>query len=215
MDSIVSPNSNSSEPAIGQPTSPTLVEFAPGRPRQDTPTVILGVAGLDVVVLGRDPNGWIQVYRADTGETDTYTEFTAAVPISDPARRTALLHKALVDLDAGRRATAEEIRAARAEHAAALARIRAYAIERHRAGDIDRDELDHALREFNLDAYAPQARVRFTITGSYSVASDDTDAPARDARYHLALNLDSLDDVVGDSADYTVHVDGVDLIPND
>jgi len=92
-----------------------------------------------------------------------------------------------------------------------MADVRAYIIGRHERNDISRDVLDAALVRFGLDPYCPQFKVAYTITGFYTVAADDASTARADAESQLAPNLDGIEDIASDSADYTVSVGDVDL----
>jgi len=109
----------------------------------------------------------------------------------------------------------EHLSRAEAEHADTIARIRAYAIGKHRSGDICRTGLDEFLEEFALGEYDPRVRVSFTIVGTYEVSSDDVRAARTDADGYLHVDLDRLDNVVPDSDDVTVTVTSALVVDDD
>src|SRR5947208_1769313 len=78
------------------------------------------VDGHDVVVLGYGNDGWIEVCRDNA--ICSCAPSTSVVPLAEPARQATALHSALVAV-AGR-------------HAATLAGIRYYVIDRYQDGSI-------------------------------------------------------------------------------
>ncbi len=86
----------------------------------------------------------------------------------------------------------------RQRHIGELAEIRAYAIDRHRDGDICRDGLNAFLTRFGLAPYQPRHRVRFTISGSCDVIPDvgvSVGDTGYDVREYLRLDTDQVDGV--------------------
>jgi hypothetical protein len=95
------------------------------------------VDGHDVVVLGYGSDGWIEVCRDNA--ISSCAPRTSVVPLADPARQAAALRSALVTV-VGR-------------HAATLAGIRSYAIDRYQDGSICQEGLNEFLRAFDLEEY--------------------------------------------------------------
>ena len=138
-----------------------------------------------------------------------------AEPITDPVRESQVLRRALRTVYVQAEETRQHHAETESEHTRTLDRIRAYAIRKHRSGDICRSGLDAFLEEFSLDAYDPRVRVSFTIVGSYEVSGDDVRDARNDAVGYLAVNLDRLDNVVPDSEDVTVSVDSAVAVDDD
>jgi chorismate mutase len=136
-------------------------------------------------------------------------------PITDPARESQVLRRALRTAHAQAEADREHLSRAEAEHTGTLDRIRAYAIRKYRSNDICQSGLDAFLEEFSLGAYEPRVRVSFTIVGSYEVGGGDVRDARNDAEGYLAVNLDRLDNVVPDSEDVTVTVDSAEAVDDD
>jgi hypothetical protein len=166
--------------------------------------VILGRAGTDLVEALRD------------GRIVRYPDTTLAVPVTDPARQVELLRAALAADVAARHSLADtvqqrvtELDQLRAANAQRLTDIREFVIEQYRQTDISRDVLDAFLARFDLDPYQPRVKVSYTITGSFQVDSDDTDAVETNVEDYLRPDLDEVDDTVEDSDEYSVTVRSV------
>lgn len=115
----------------------------------------------------------------------------AAIPVTDPAAALALTQHAVTwaltaqhVADGRFRELAEQLDEQRLRHDRQLADIRSYAIGRYRDRDICRQGLDDFLARFDLDPYDPRHRVRFTISGSFDVYSDDG-SDTTDTEYHV------------------------------
>ena len=132
-------------------------------------------------------------------------------PVTDPAEQLRATRAAVDALAYRRRVDVQTQDTLRAEHARVMADIRAFAIERHLTGDTDAEELNEFLVHFGLPAYQPRLQVRFTITGSYQVTGEPDDIPAArdEARRHLSVHFDDVDDLVHGSQTVQVHVDDV------
>jgi hypothetical protein len=91
----------------------------------------------DAVILGRGSDGWTEVCRGQT--ISSFAPETAVSPLADLPRQAEALRSALRGV-AGR-------------HAATLAGIRSYAIDRHLDGAICHEGLNEFLRAFDLEEY--------------------------------------------------------------
>jgi len=192
----------------GESASRRLLEYVPGGTAAHQPVVRLDL-GVDLVVLSREDNGMVLACRGDA--LVTYSGELFAAPITDQEQRIALLTRALTVLNGDRVEATTALRDAQQRHREVMADVRAYIIGRHERNDISRDVLDAALVRFGLDPYCPQFKVAYTITGFYTVAADDASTARADAESQLAPNLDGIEDIASDSADYTVSVGDVDL----
>ncbi|GAA0812147.1 hypothetical protein [Spirilliplanes yamanashiensis] len=174
------------------------------------PAVRLTAPDTDAVVLARRDRT-VDVIL-DNGFVRTLHVSDTARPITEPAREAELLRRALRSVEA-RAVTAERsLREDTERHTSVLAAVRAYAIGKHRDGDICRRGLDGFLEAFDMPPYEPRIRVTFTITGSYLVAAENTREAESDAQGYLKADLSSLDNVVEDSDEITVHIDDVSLV---
>ena len=132
-------------------------------------------------------------------------------PVTDPTEQLCATRAAVDALAFRRRVDVQTQDTLRAEHARVMADIRAFAIERHLTGDTGAEELNEFLVHFGLPAYQPRLQVRFTITGSYEVTGEPDTIPAAgdQARRHLSVHFDDVDDLVHGSQAVRVHVDDV------
>ena len=174
-------------------------------------TVTLSDSGVDAVILGRAGTDLVEALR--DGRIVRYPDTTLAVPVTDPARQVELLRAALAADVAARQTLADtvqqritELDQLRAANAQRLTDIREFVIEQYRQTDISRDVLDAFLARFDLDPYQPRVKVSYTITGSFQVDSDDTDAVETNVEDYLRPDLDEVDDTVEDSDEYSVTV---------
>jgi hypothetical protein len=135
-----------------------------------------------------------------------YTGDTARL-ITDPARVAVLMQHAAVRLFHEASEARQEQQEAAQRHYRVLHEIRAYAIEKRREDAICQDGLNAFLRKFDM---APdQAVVRFTITGSYTVAHGDCDTAESDGSGCVDVDLSDVDDVVDGSLSFRVAIDEV------
>jgi hypothetical protein len=190
-----------------------LGDFLPGRPAAGQLVVTLP-SGDQVVVVGRADDGQVEVWSL--GRITRRDPDTAASAVTDPAARDGLLAEVVHGLGEQRHAATGRATAAVADrdhdretHERVLTDIRAYAVDKHQAGDICRSGLNDFLTAFGLPEFQPRVRVRYTLTGSYDVDADDADAARSDARGYLKPDLSELDNVIDDSDTFTVHVDDV------
>ena len=197
---------------IPKPTPRPLEALLDGVPPL-FPAVRLTELRADAVVLSRHDRSADVV--TEDGFTRTVFVGDPAEPIGDPAREAAVLRRALRSVQAQATTAQRQLSEAATEHSGQLARIRAYAIAKHRSGDICRSGLDEFLEEFGLTVYEPHLRVHFTITGSYRVTGEDTGEARRDAEGYLGVDLSRLDNVVDDSEDVSVSVDDVEALDDD
>jgi hypothetical protein len=176
--------------------------------------VVLGKSDSGPGVPGVDASG---VRVLVDGQLRTVSADVTAVPISDPETGQALAQQALAWLLARHRTIEDQLRdrteqlaEQRRSQDSQLAEIRSYTIARCREGDIDREVLNDFFDRFDLDAYHPRQKVRFTITGEFEVNPDperDTYATASDVREYLRINTDQVDNVDEDTIDISVEVD--------
>jgi hypothetical protein len=190
------------EEAVTRP----LADHAPGRPAADNPVVRLGI-GTEVVVLAPDDHGLVAVLH--DGTIHTYPGTMPTAPIVDPQRRLRLLSQAVTAANAARLDAAAALQQARDRYDQTMADIRGYVIDKYRNQVINRDVLDNALDRFGFDPYESRFRVTFTITGSYTTTADHAATARHAAETRLAPNLDGIDRITDDSADYAVRVDEV------
>ncbi len=190
-----------------------LGDFLPGRPAAGQLAVVLP-SGDRVVVVGRADDGQVEVWSL--GRLTRRDPDTTASPVTDPAARDGLLAEVVHGLAEQRHAATERATHAvedrdrdRETHERVLTDIRAYAVDKHQAGDICRSGLNDFLTAFGLPEFQPRVRVRYTLSGSYDVDAEDGDAAHRDARGYLKPDLSELDNVLDDSDTFTVHVDDV------
>jgi hypothetical protein len=184
-------------------TPRTLAELAdqPGA----NPAILMG--GTEALVLGRSGTGGVAVYR--DGVIHDYLGTIPVVSIVSADNRLEVLERAIRDLGRWH----EQSITTAAELRAVLPRIRTYAIERHRAGDICRDGLNQFLREFDLAEYDPRLRVTYTITGSFNADGADEDH-LRQHLEELRVELPDCDNIDEDSSDYSVSFDDFELFDN-
>ncbi|MFF5230244.1 hypothetical protein [Dactylosporangium sp. NPDC000521] len=222
MDTLTAILTPSADVVSGEPTTDTPADDQPEPQRTlgdvladagtaAFPAVRLTGSGAEGIVMGRTT---MTAEIAFAGITRTETLDQPAVAVTDPARQAGLLRSALGAIAERSRLDQHRLGHERREHGRVLAEIRAYAIERHRGDDICRDGLDKFLAEFNLAPYEPTFRVRFTITGSYLVRGDSERDIIRDGSY-AGIDLSRVDDVVEDSEDFDVTIDGADEISDD
>jgi len=217
-DIVTTPNGATTTPlesATPMPANPPLdaasrplAEYVPGGTAAHPPVVRLDL-GVDLVVLSRADNGLVLACRGDG--LVTYSGELHAAPITDQEQRIALLTHTLTVLNGDRVEATTALRDAQRRHIKTMDDIRGYIIGRHQTSDISREVLDAALTRFGLDPYCPQFRVAYTITGVYTVSADDASIARADAESQLAPNLDGIEDIASNSADYTVRVGEVDL----
>jgi hypothetical protein len=172
-----------------------------------------GSAGNGVVLAQTD--GAVSVLV--DGQVRTLRGDADVLPITERDTELALARQAVTWALAAHRAATDRIRGlytdlddARRFHDQALTDIRAYAIRRHRDGDICRDGLNEFLTHFDLDPYRPRHRVQFTIRGSFEVTPDadrDTGDTEDDVRDYLRIDTDEVDGVIDYAVDIDVTVD--------
>jgi hypothetical protein len=143
----------------------------------------------------------------ETGELRSVYIGDTARLITDPAREVVLMRQAAAGLSQQVIGARQEQQEESQRHSRVLHEIRAYAIEKRREDAICQDGLNAFLREFDM---APDhAVVRFTITGSYTVAHGDCDTAESDGSSCLDVDLSEIDDVVDGSLSFTVAIDEV------
>jgi hypothetical protein len=182
-------------------TPRTLAELA-DQPDAN-PTILIG--GVEAVVLGRTSSGSVAVYR--DGVVHDYIGTIPVVTVISADNRLDVLERAVRDLGRWR----EQSMTTAAELRAVLPRIRAYAVERHQAGDICRDGLNRFFRTFDLPEYEPRLKVTYTITGSFEIADSDKDN-ARQAVADLRVELPDWTDIDDASADHSAYLDEAELV---
>lgn len=200
-------------PALAGPATPesatsTIADVIAAHPQRFAAVRLDPAAGDSGIVLAHQ-DGFADLLH-ESGIQSRQPLDRAATAITDPAQVRVLLR-------AGLRHSREQLRdeqhraaGQRIAYETTLREIRDYAVARYKDGDICRDGLDAFLKHFELDAYEPMIRVRFTITGSYLVRGtrDLTEQMAeRDGRDFIRVDLSRVDDVVDDSGDFTVEID--------
>ncbi len=199
------------------PNPRRLADFVPDGPAATTPAVTLTPSGPDVVVVRRAETGMVEVCQGI--QILTLVEDTEATPIIDPARRDELVHRALRTLAVARHAATQQVVQARGErdrqqdaHAAVLRDIRRYAIDRHLDNEICREGLDAFLERFGLDPYQPRLRVRFRISGSVEVDTENRQEAEYQVQTYLGVDTSNVDNVVEDSDDIQVSVTALEQV---
>jgi len=132
-------------------------------------------------------------------------------PVTDPAVQLDAVRAAVDALAHRHRADVHTQDTARAQHTRLMDDLRAFAIERHLAGDTDAGELNQFLHHFGLPTYQPRLQVRFTITGTFDITGEPEDnlAVEDEARRHLRVHFDDLDDLIPGSPTVAIHIDDV------
>lgn len=197
-----------------QPQPLAALAGAPGQA-----VIILHADRRDTAVVLTQPTETGTVHVLIDGHTRSVNADIPAVPVTDSTTALALAQQAAQWALAARqdaidraRAMAERLDDQRQRHVIEVAEIRAYAIDRHRDGDICRDGLDKFLAHFDLDPYEPRHRVRFTISGGFDVTPDNgrsAEYTENDVREYLRLDTDRVDGVDEDSITIDVMVDDV------
>jgi hypothetical protein len=202
-------SSSMSTPGDGPPNPATLGTVIRASP-DPFPVVLLPSEAMPAVVLS---------HQADTAEMLLPDGTVRREPLDRPAFRIVDLGRVthMVRLAASWFAQHGDVTRMRLDnqrraHAGRLREIRDYAVAAYRDGDVCRPGLDRFLQHFELDAYEPQIRVWFTISGSYRVRGGTEETAARDGEGYLGVDLSRLDDVIDDTADFTVHVDRTDEV---
>ncbi|ROO52759.1 hypothetical protein EDC02_7700 [Micromonospora sp. Llam0] len=211
---------------LGRPTAQLAIT---AYPHPQPLAALAGAPGQAVIVLHADrrDNAVVLAQPAEAGTVHVLIDGQArsvsadipAVPVTDSSTALALARQAVEWALAARhsavdraRGLAERLDEQRQRHVGQVAEIRAYAIDRHRDGDICRDGLDKFLDHFGLDPYEPRHRVQFTISGSFAVTPEngrDTDGTGYDVREYLRLDTDQVDGVDEDSVTFDVMIDEV------
>lgn len=195
-----------SEPATADPATTLATLPAPdGHPHlvlltdTDTPAIVLAHRHSVVDLLLTDAT------------TVTVPARTPATTITDPAQPTGLLRAAVTHFRTTLNDTQAAFDTAELQYRQVLDNIRAYAVDRHRAGDICRGGLDRFLTTFDMEPYLPPLRVRFTITGSYVVHDSTADFAEYDGT-GLRVDVANISNLVRDSTDFDVSIDAVDAV---
>ncbi|MEJ3745522.1 hypothetical protein WEI85_19800 [Actinomycetes bacterium KLBMP 9797] len=193
-----------------------LAACLPDGPATTAPVVTVP-NGTDVVVLQRIDAATVEVWHDN--RTLRLADDVPATPVADPDRREQLTHGALSWLAVQRQQAIQTIADLREEreqrssdHEQVLGRIRQYAIDKHRTGDICRGGLDAFLDHFDMSPYEPRLRVNFHITGSVQVDTDDRDTAAYQVGHYLGLDIDDVDHAVEDGQDIQVTVTSVEPV---
>lgn len=186
------------------------LDASPGRP-----VTILNHGSADNAIVLALLDGMVSVLV--DGQVRTLRGDVDVLPITDRATELALARQAVTWAVATHRAATDRIRGLYEEidegrrfHDRRLAEIRAYAIARHRDGDICREGLNEFLTHFDLDPYRPRHVVRFTISGSFEV-TPDADGSCGDTEYDvrncLRIDTDEVDGVIDDTVSIDVTAD--------
>lgn len=178
--------------------------------------VRLDSTGGDGIVLSNE-HGVAVVLHA-SGDLSRLPLERAATAITDPQQVIGLLRHGLRYSREQIRSEQQRCTGQRLAHAERLREIRDYAVARYKDDDICREGLDAFLTHFDLDAYEPTIRVRYTITGSYLVRGSSAateELAERDGRDFIGVDLSRVDDVVDDTGEFTVDIDGTDELPDE
>lgn len=140
-------------------------------PEPDRP-IVVAMEGATVVVLGHPDADSVEVWHDDA--VSQHPSSTPVIEVTDQRQWQFAVRRALLGLNHLRAQAVEDLTRAQAGHTARLNQIRAYAIDKHRAGVFDRSQLNEFLIHFEFKPYNPHIRLRFEINGSYEVASTDT-----------------------------------------
>lgn len=162
---------------------------------------------VDAIVLVR--HGETVELLFDGGGVANVFATTVAQRIDDSCRQAPLLRAALSHQRAHAAPAHVAVDAVTRRDPDALAVIRERLIAEHTAERIDRCQLNALLRTFDLPALDARSQVAFTITGTYLVDNDDTDAVHTDGHAHLSATFTGLDGFVRGSDVSTVVIESV------
>jgi hypothetical protein len=187
---------------------------------QTTQTVTLDRAAAPLAaptVVRLDDRDAVVLTMAGTAEVEVWTgtglrrypATTAAAELVDPVRQETALRAALCWLHQEQRTAVAEQQAQGRRHAGKLNRIRDYAIEAHRDGDICQDGLNAFLRHFNLAEYEPSVRLTYVLSGRFTVAGRDAETVRAHVLATLKPDFDEVDDVDDDSAQQEITISSV------
>ncbi len=172
-------------------------------------TVHLPYLCVDAVVLGDGDRRGDVLLLLDGGGVTSLFATVIAERIEDLSRQASLLRQAVAHEHEQAQTVRARLNAATSSTAGVLADIRGYVIAEYRAGHLERARLDAFLRTFDLRPFAAQQRVTFTITGTYLVDNDDTDAIYTDGHANLSATFTGLDAFVRGSDISRIVIDSV------
>jgi hypothetical protein len=184
-----------------------LAQFAAA---EFTGPAVVTLEDTDVVVLDYVTSDTVAVWH--DGAIADHPASTPVISIADPDQRQIALRRALLNLNHQREQALADRAAEVTRHTATLQQIRDYAIRQHRRGIICLSGLNTFLSHFGFALYEPRLTLRFAITGTYEVASDDLVAARELAATSLGVRADGICGLERASILYDVEIQDVGMV---